>query len=188
MAEIDWAAIRAEYIAGGASLAALAEKYGVAKSAVSRRSSREKWVEKKEKQSAKKEKQLIERLTDRDVRDKVKSIEKCGRLADKLLEKISRAIGQLDKGVYVSDDRKLEETEECEEDGVSIVRTHKTRQMKVKQYKALIDTKRLSELTKSLRDLKEVLSEVEVEDDNEGGVIEIAAAEELTAPEPTENE
>lgn len=47
---VDWLSIKAEYIAGNGSYAALAEKYGVHKSTIANKASKERWVEQRERQ------------------------------------------------------------------------------------------------------------------------------------------
>lgn len=44
---VSWRKIKAEYIAGGISQRALAEKYGVSKTMVMRKANKEKWTEKR---------------------------------------------------------------------------------------------------------------------------------------------
>ena len=55
---VSWRKIKAEYIAGGISQRALAEKYGVSKTMVMRKANKEKWTEKR----AKAESKAIERV------------------------------------------------------------------------------------------------------------------------------
>ena len=47
---VDWLSIKTEYLTGNGSYAALAEKYGVHKSTIANKASKEHWVEQRERQ------------------------------------------------------------------------------------------------------------------------------------------
>ena len=62
MPTVDWERIRAEYIAGGASIRNLADKYGISKDAVGRRAKAEKWKETRDKTATKVRQRTNERI------------------------------------------------------------------------------------------------------------------------------
>lgn len=62
--DINWNAIRAEYIGGGISQRKLAEKYGVAYSTLSNRATNERWNEKREQAKAEIDAKLGQRIAE----------------------------------------------------------------------------------------------------------------------------
>lgn len=77
---VSWRKIKAEYIAGGISQRALAEKHGISKATVERRAKKEKWTEKRKASEAK----AIEKVSEK----------KAETVADNavLLEKIKKGL------------------------------------------------------------------------------------------------
>lgn len=189
MAEIsvDWAKMEGEYVNSTVSLREIAAKYGVPLGNVQKHSAKCKWSEKRKKYAEKKAQRVSERLSEKDVKQTVRDIDRCCKAAGRLIDKINTAINQLDKAVYVSLDDIEQEVTERDEDGTAYVHTVKKRKMKTKQHKTLVDTKRLSELAKSLVNVKAVLTgdNGKAEDNGNSGVIEIAAA---VALDPREEE
>lgn len=182
-----WAKLRAEYVNSDISLPALAQKHGVSLSAVKRKSGKEKWSEKRRQTAESKAQKVSEKIAEREVKQTVRDIERCCKAAGKLIDKVNKAISQIDKEVYVSnDDVELISTESKDGDAVR-VHTVKKRTMRTKQHKVLVNTKRLSELSKTLVNLKAVLTgdNGQADSTGEAGVIEISAA---TAIDPREDE
>ena len=89
---MDWKKLKAEYIAGGTSYRKLAEKYGVSRSKLQARATREKWADLKSQAEAKTESKLVDSISTKQA-DKAKKIID---VADKLLDKISSTIDQMD--------------------------------------------------------------------------------------------
>lgn len=85
---MDWKQAKAEYIAGGISYRKLAGKYGVSRSKLQARATREKWPDLKSQAEAKTEAKLVESISDRDAQSAVDIIG----VADKLLVKISSVL------------------------------------------------------------------------------------------------
>lgn len=182
-----WAKLRAEYVNSDISLPALAQKHGVSLSALKRRSGKEKWSEKRRQTAESKAQKVSEKVAEMGVKQTVRDIERCCKAAGKLIDKVNKAISQLDKQVYVShDDVEVISTEGTDGDAVR-VHTVKKRTMRTKQHKVLVDTKRLSELSKTLLNLTAVLAvdNGRADSTGEAGVIEISAA---TAIDPREDE
>lgn len=157
--EPDWAAIRGEFLNTDISLKALAEKHGLSLSAVSKQSARGKWGEKRKKLKADKAEKVSEKLHERDVKQTVKDIERVCKAAGKLINQVNKAIAQVGKQNYVSKDRKIITVSEAiNPDGSSTVDQTVKREMKVKRYDTLIDTKKLSDISKTLLNIKAVLT------------------------------
>lgn len=185
----DWAKIRAEYVNGSISLADLAKKYGVKIGTVKKHSSEEKWSEERQRKRKSKADKVVNKLHDKDVNQTVKEIERCCKAAGKLIDKINKAINQVDKSYYVSfDDKTITSKEIKGEDGEpNAINTKTQRKIRTKQYNALIDTKRIAELSKSLLNIKQILTGTEQQNDDENtGIIEIPAMQELKPPEESE--
>lgn len=179
--EIDWAEVEAEYVNSAISLTALAEKYGISKSIVQKRSSKYKWGKKRERMRQDKAEKVSERLHEKDVIHTVKSIERCCKAADKLIDKINKAINQVDKQVYVSYENNVKKTRVETEGDTEVEYTERKRQMKTKRIDALIDTKKISELSKSLLNIKQILTgeDGNADKSENSGIIEIVAASEI---------
>lgn len=174
---VSWAEIEAEYINSGISQKALADKYGIKLSTLQKQSAKGKWSEKRQRYAKKKRKKVTDKLHDKDVRKTVKDIERVCDAAGRLIEKVNRAINQLDKQTYITlDDLKVETKEEVSEESSRFHQT-KRRKMKTARMDALIDTKRMSEISRTLRDLKEILTgeDGRAEDAENSGIIEIGA-------------
>ncbi|MGN0449440.1 MAG: hypothetical protein ACI4G0_03665 [Ruminococcus sp.] len=185
----DWAKIRAEYVNGSISLADLAKKYGVKIGTVKRHSAEEKWSEERQQKRKSKADKVVNKLHDKDVNQTVKEIERCCKAAGKLIDKINKAINQVDKSYYVSlDDKTITSKETKGEDGeTDVINTKIQRKIRTKQYNALIDTKRIAELSKSLLNIKQILTGTEQQSDDENvGIIEIPAMQELKPPKESE--
>ncbi|MGN0491073.1 hypothetical protein [Ruminococcus sp.] len=185
----DWAKLRAEYVNGSISLADLAKKYGVKISTLKKHSSKEKWSEERQKKRKSKADKVVDKLHDKDVNQTVKEIERCCKAAGKLIDKINKAINQVDKSYYVSlDDKTITSKETKGEYGeTDIINTKVQRKIRTKQYNALIDTKRIAELSKSLLNIKQILTGTEQQGEDENtGIIEIPAMQELEPPKESE--
>ena len=86
--DIDWKKIKAEYIAGGTSYRKLAEKYGVSRSKLQAKATREKWVDLQSQAQAKTEAKIVDMISDQDAKNAIDIAE----VADKLLTKISTLV------------------------------------------------------------------------------------------------
>jgi len=174
--EPDWAAIRGEFLNSSLTLREISEKYGVALGTVQKQSAKGKWSEKRKKLRADKAEKVSEKLHDRDVKQTVKDIERVCKAAGKLINQVNKAIAQVGKGVYVSHDRKSVTVSEVKNtDGSETIDQTTKREMKVKRYDTLIDTKKLSEISKTLLNIKAVLTgdDGTADDIESSGIIEI---------------
>ena len=87
---VNWRKIKAEYIAGGISQRALAEKYGVSRTLVMRKANKEKWTEKRAAAETK-AMQIVEQKTAEEIADTAVLLEQ----AKKAL--LRRVVGMIDK-------------------------------------------------------------------------------------------
>lgn len=187
--EPDWASIRAEYLKSNISLKKLGEKHGVSLSAMQKKSAQGKWSEKRKQLRADKAEKVSERLHERDVKQTVKDIERVCRTAGKLIDKVNKALAQIDKQVYVSQDRKIITTKETKNnDGSETLDQTLKRNMRVKRFETLADTKKLADLSKTLLNIKAVLTgEDGSADDTENSGIILINGQELIDDRPDED-
>lgn len=99
MADYDWDAIRAEYIAGGITYTALAEKYGVSYARLTQRGREEDWNKDKEKTH----KKMLTKASTIIAERKARSVANLMTAADKLAERVISDVDVLDGARDVSD-------------------------------------------------------------------------------------
>ena len=92
---MNWRKIKAEYIAGGISQRALAEKYGVSKTMVMRKANKEGWTAKR----AKAESKAMEKVEQKTAETVADNAVLCEQIKTKLLQKLSRMVDQFPEGV-----------------------------------------------------------------------------------------
>jgi transposase-like protein len=85
---VNWRKIKAEYIAGGISQRALAEKYGVNRNLLMRIAQREKWKDKRDKAEAK----ALERVEQKTAEIVADNATLCEQIKTKLLQKLSKLV------------------------------------------------------------------------------------------------
>lgn len=189
--DVDWSKIKAEYITGTSSLGELAERYGVSKSAIQKRSSSGKWSQQRKNAQERHDSKVIEAITDKKAKQTLRDIDKVVSTAQKLLRKINKAVGELGKEEYLSEKKQITRTSHKSvdegvddyEDTTKTIRTYTRR-------KALIDAKKLSLISSSLLNVKEIFMTLDDNnaDDEEYGIIQIPKQIELEPPEDAEDE
>lgn len=174
--KINWAKIKAEYVTSEISLSKIAEKYGVSTSAINKKSSKESWSAEKKKQRVKAADKVAKKLNDKNVRKTVNDIERVCNAACKLISKINRAIDEIDK-------KEISVKIKSENDEREIEAASVEKEFEI--CKGLVDTKRISDLSKSLLNIKQVLvgSEKTTDVDKPIGIIELPTMQLLTPPE-----
>ena len=90
--KIDWAQVATDYITGTMSYKALADKYGVSQKSIERHSKDGGWRDKRRKHGEK----MSARLTRSEERKQVKRRARYRAIEDKLLDKLERAVDELD--------------------------------------------------------------------------------------------
>lgn len=150
---MDWAKIKAEYITDEkSSYRKLAAKYDISVGTIYKRASRENWAEQKQQSYDKRVAKTVETVEN----NQIKKLERILTITDKLLDKIERAVDELDiqlcKNVervkvieYKNDNRPDKATKET---------VHETE--KVTEVRSIIDRKGAQELASAIKSLKEV--------------------------------
>lgn len=93
---IDWPKIRNDYINGGGSYRALAEKYGVSATAIANKAKTENWKQAKEEQLHKTCTKLAQKTSDSIVEHEISRKERILKLTDCLIEKMETAVAEID--------------------------------------------------------------------------------------------
>lgn len=153
---MDWKRIEAEYIAGGTSLRKLAERYGVSFSTIQKKSMEEKWGDLRKKSRRKTEEKIIESVSNKKAKNAVDKLSRVSDLTDKLLDKIERAIEELDIQLYkdVVKTKLIEYNNELRPDKPTKETIHE--EEKVIEVKSIVDRSGLKAIASSLRDIKEI--------------------------------
>ena len=142
---VSWRKIKAEYIAGGISQRALAEKYGVPWGTLRRRANLEKWNDRR-KSAEKKTEQKVEQKTADEIADNAVMLQ---RIKAKLLKK-------LDGMVDAYPDNNVAELRKKQNGALLIYRMKDIAAvyaaLEEKTVKASVDIEDLSPLTELLRD------------------------------------
>lgn len=94
---VDWLAIRNDYINGGGSYRKLAEKYGVSTKSITMHSKAENWTRLKTEQENKTSTKVLQETADVIVQTEVKRVTRLLSIADKMIDKIERAVEELDQ-------------------------------------------------------------------------------------------
>lgn len=136
----DWQAIKAEYITTHTSYRKLAWKYGVPYQAICRRSREEGWVAARKQHTEKTACDAYAPLCS----ERAEEMARVDDLADKLLEKLEKAITELDSHIIVHKSKM--KTEDGEE----------TTEYKEAVAGGVVDRQGLKQIASALKDIKEV--------------------------------
>lgn len=90
---MDWNRVRREYVSGSKSLRTLADEYHCSQSTLRKKAANEKWTEQRNTYRAKVEQKYMDMSVEREV----KRVERLHCLADKLMDKLDKAIDELDE-------------------------------------------------------------------------------------------
>lgn len=99
MKGVSWRKIKAEYIAGGISQAALCEKYGVPYGTLVRRARKEKWTAKRKAAEQKAIEKVAEKTAEKTAEIVADNATLCEQIKTKLLQKLDRMVDQFPEGV-----------------------------------------------------------------------------------------
>lgn len=150
---MDWNSIRKEYITDeSSSYRKLAKKYGVSLTAITRRSKAEDWQGQRQQLKDKTITKSIEQLSQKTA-DKLSRVSD---LTDKLLNKLEKAIEELDIQLYkdVVKVKEIEYNNELRPDKPTKETIHE--EEKVIEVKTIVDRSGLKAIASSLRDIKEI--------------------------------
>ncbi len=150
---MNWNKIKTEYITDeSSSYRKLAKKYGVSLTAITRRSKAEDWQGQRQQLKDKTITKSIENLSQRSA-DKLSRVSD---LTDKLLDKLEKAIEELDIQLYkdVVKVKEIEYNNELRPDKPTKETIHE--EEKVIEVKTIVDRSGLKAIASSLRDIKEI--------------------------------
>lgn len=183
---IDWVQIKAEYVSGSMSAAKLAEKHGISLSSVSKKCAAERWQELRKQSQNETADRIAEKMQDDKVKKTVKEIDRVVAVASKLISKLNRAVNELDKDENLIK-RKVTVREEKGENKASVEEEYS---YDYARRKTLVNTKRAAEISKSLLNVRDILTDYTAVQDEEAtlGIIEIPMQAEMIPPEPSEQD
>lgn len=151
--DFDWTKVKTEYITSdNSSYRKLSEKYGIPLGTIYKRAKKENWVELKQQSYDKKVAKTVASVEN----NQVKKLERILSITDKLLDKIERAVDELDLQLC----KKVEKVKEIEynnyerPDKPTKETVHETEE--VVEYRTIIDRKGAQELASAIKSLKEV--------------------------------
>ena len=149
---MDWKRIKAEYIAGGTSYRKLAEKYGVSFNTLKTHAVEEQWYKLRQQKDKKATTKTLEILSDKSADKMTRVLD----LTDKLLNKLERAIEELDIQLYkdVVKTKVIEYNHDLRPDKPTKETIHE--EEKVIEVKSIVDRSGLKAIASSLRDIKEI--------------------------------
>lgn len=148
----DWQAIKTEYITTDTSYRKLADKYGVHYKVIANRGKDEKWGELRTQHRDKTLTKTLDKISNKKA-DKMARIDD---LADQLLEKIEKAITELDLQLYRHTDKTktIEYNNELRPDKPTKEIIHE--EEKLLEAKSIVDRQGLKQIASALKDVKEV--------------------------------
>ena len=150
---MDWITIRSEYITDeSSSYRKLAKKYGVSLTAITKRSKEEDWLGQRKQLKDKTITKSIEKLSQKNA----EKLSRVADLTDKLLDKLERAIEELDIQLYkdVVKTKVIEYNNELRPDKPTKETIHE--EEKIIEVKTIVDRSGLKAIASSLRDIKEI--------------------------------
>ena len=153
---MDWKRIKAEYIAGGTSYRKLAEKYGVSFSTLRKVAAKEQWTELRNRAGAKRDTKIIDSVSEQEAQKVIDKLSRVSDLTDKLLDKIEKAITELDIQLYkdVVKTKEIEYNNAERPDKPTKETIHE--EEKVIECRTIVDRSGIKAIASSLRDIKEI--------------------------------
>ena len=151
--DFDWKKIKAEYVtADKSSYRKLAEKYGIPLGTLYKRAKRENWVDLKKQSGDRTVARQISVIESKQV-DRMKRIQD---ITDKILDKIEKAVDELDIQLYkdVVKVKEIEYNNLDRPDKPTKETIHE--EEKVIEIRTIIDRKGVQELSNAIKNLKEV--------------------------------
>lgn len=151
--DFDWSKIKTEYITTDkSSYRKLSEKYGIPLGTIYKRAKRENWVELKQRSYDKKVAKTVSAIEEKEV----KKMQRIQDITEKLLDKIERAVDELDIQLF-KDVKKVKEIEyknleRPDKPTKEIIHEEET----VTEIHTIIDRKGVQELASAIKSLKEV--------------------------------
>lgn len=171
---VDWLKIRNDYINGGGSYRKLAEKYGVPLRTIALRGKEENWTELRKKQQNKVATKLQQKTAEAIVQKEVKRVERLLSISDNLIDKIERAVAELDLAQVTNKTKtKVIEYKNGKRPDKPTKETI-TEKEEILSVASIVDRKGLQQIATALKAVwditgeNEANKEVEVEDEDDG--------------------
>lgn len=185
---IDWATVKAEYVSGTMSAAKLADRYGISVSSISKKCASEHWQELRKQNQSETANKIAKKINTEKVKKTVREIDRVVAVASKLITKLNRAVNELDKDEELIK-KKVTVKAEKSEDEKTATAEEEYRYDYAKR-KTLVNTKRAAEISKSLLNVRDILADYTMEQDEENalGIIEIPMQEVMRPPEDDEQD
>ena len=149
---MDWNAAKTEYITTNTSYRKLAEKYGVQKDTIANRAKRENWIVARRQYRDRLSTKLITLAENKEL----SRAEKIANAADILLDKIMKAISEVDLTVVTSTVKVKEIEYNNKERPDKPTKETITETVDIKTVETIVDRAGLKSIASALRDLKEV--------------------------------
>lgn len=183
--QVDWTAIKSEYITGNLGYIKLAEKHNISGSTLTKRAQREQWTQERDRYR----KKLGTNMKRQAQRKALNNFDKLSRATDKLITKISKAANELN--IHITYDKLkrdfsiFEEDEKGERRRVDV--TEET--VRQTQTKGTVNISSLRKLTAAVKDLQQVLflSEGQKLSEQEAAAYGVVPMPEMVVPEPPED-
>mgnify|MGYP000330799913 FL=1 len=185
---IDWATVKAEYVSGTMSAAKLADRYGISVSSISKKCASEHWQELRKQNQSETANKIAKKINTEKVKKTVREIDRVVAVASKLITKLNRAVNELDKDEELIKKKVTVKAEKSEDKKAATV--EEEYRYDYAKRKTLVNTKRAAEISKSLRNVRDILADYTTEQDEENalGIIEIPMQEVMQPPEDDEQD
>lgn len=148
----DWQAIKTEYITTDTSYRKLAEKYGVSYVQIGNVGKEEKWVELRKQHLD----SILTKSLEADTRKKVDRAKRLREAADRLLDKVERAINELDLQMVTHKEKTktIEYNNPKRADKPTKEVIHETEQ--ILSVSSIVDRKGLQQIAAALKDIRDI--------------------------------
>lgn len=178
---MDWLAIKNEYINTEISMRKLAEKYNANVSTLTKKACRERWIEQRQAVRDRVAMVMQQKTADKTVAKTVARIDRINSITDRLLDKIDKAVDELDLKIVanVVKTKTVEQIGETE-DGTPLVGEVQKEERTFDTIRLTVDKSGLRQLTAALKDIKEIKG-VKAELDTKEQEARIAALQATTA-------
>lgn len=152
MSNINWLAIKNDYINSNTSYRKLANKYGVNKDTIAKRAQAENWIKAKDIQTDKIQTATIQKTADKIIAKEVNRFSRFDSLIDELLTKAEQAVTELDCHAVIN--KKTAKKNYISEDSSKIEVTTENKTLTFEQ--GIIKINEIKQLASALKDLKDI--------------------------------
>lgn len=148
----DWTKIKTEYLTTDTSYRRLAQKYGVNATTIAKKASKEDWVSQRQQQASR----TLSKTLSADSKKKADRLTRVQNATDRLLDKIERAIDELDIQIAAETHKTktIEYGNPLRPDKPTKETTHEVEE--VLKVSSIVDRQGLKQIASALKDVKEV--------------------------------